>query len=81
MLCFSHFSLGLLLSSPKKKYEVARVADRRDPFARRIFLTSLCENRTRMHLQEFRLSRAYFFGTLIREGKMMMEVFESILAY
>ena len=26
-------------------------------------------NRTRMQLQEFRLSRAYFFGTLIRAGR------------
>ena len=42
---------------------------REDPFARGIFLTSLCDNRTRMHLQEFRLSRAYFFGTLIRAGR------------
>ena len=54
---------------PFVQYEVARIADRKDPFARRIFLTSLCDNRTRMHLQEFRLSRAYFFGTLIRAGR------------
>ena len=33
---------------PFVEYEVARVADRKDPFARRIFLTSLCDNRTRM---------------------------------
>ena len=54
---------------PFVQYECARVADRKDSFARRIFLTSLCDNRTRMQLQEFRLSRAYFFGTLIREGR------------
>ena len=54
---------------PFVQYEVAIIADRKDPFARRIFLTSLCDNRTRMHLQEFRLSRAYFFGTLIRAGR------------
>ena len=46
---------------PFVQYEVARIADRKDPFARRIFLTSLCDNRTRMHLQEFRVSRAYIF--------------------
>jgi hypothetical protein len=54
---------------PFVQYEVARIADRKDPFAQRIFLTSLCDNRTRMHLQEFRLSRAYFFGALIRAGR------------
>ena len=45
---------------PFVQYEVVRIADRKDPFARRIFKlfkTSLCDNRTRMHLQEFRLSR------------------------
>ena len=46
---------------PFVQYEVAIIADRKDPFARRIFLTSLCDNRTRMHLQEFRVSRAYIF--------------------
>ena len=46
---------------PFVQYEIARIADRKDPFARRIFLTSLCDNRTRMHLQEFRVSRAYIF--------------------
>ena len=45
----------------ERVYQVARIADRKDPFARRIFLTSLCDNRTRMHLQEFRVSRAYIF--------------------
>ena len=49
--------------------EVARVADRKDPFARRIFNTALYDNRMRMNLQDFRLSRAYFFGTFIRAGR------------
>ena len=65
-----HFVAAVAKSKlPFVEYEVARVADRKDPFARRIFLTSLCDNRTRMQLQEFRLSRAYFFGTFIREGR------------
>jgi hypothetical protein len=54
---------------PFVQYEIARVADRKDPFARRIFLTALSENRLRMDLQDFRLSRAYFFGVLIRSGQ------------
>ena len=33
---------------PFVQYEIARVADRKDSFARRIFLTSLCDKRTRM---------------------------------
>ena len=53
---------------PFVSYEIARIADRKDPFARRIFLTALNENRLRMNLQDFRLSRAYFFGVLIRPG-------------
>merc|ERR1719235_418912 len=31
---------------PFTQYEVARIADRKDPFARRIFMTNFCENRT-----------------------------------
>ena len=54
---------------PFIEYEVARVADRKDPFARRIFNTALYDNRMRMNLQDFRLSRAYFFGTFIRAGR------------
>ena len=54
---------------PFVSYELARIPDRKDPFARRIFLTSLSENRLRMHLEDFRLSRAYFFGVLIRSGQ------------
>ena len=53
---------------PFVSYEIARIADRKDPFARRIFLTALSENRMRLHLQDFRLSRAYFFGVFIRSG-------------
>ena len=53
---------------PFVSYEVARITDRKDPFARRIFLTGISENRLRMNLQDFRLSRAYFFGVLIRSG-------------
>merc|ERR1712139_304295 len=54
---------------PFVSYEIARLADRKDPFARRIFLTTQSENRLRLHLQDFRLSRAYFFGVLIRSGQ------------
>ena len=54
---------------PFVSYELARIPDRKDPFARRIFLTTLSENRLRMHLEDFRLSRAYFFGVLIRSGR------------
>jgi hypothetical protein len=54
---------------PFVSYELARIPDRKDPFARRIFLTTLSENRLRMHLEDFRLSRAYFFGILIRSGQ------------
>ena len=53
---------------PFVSYELARIPDRKDPFARRIFLTAMSENRLRMDLQDFRLSRAYFFGVLIRSG-------------
>ena len=63
---------------PFVQYEVARIADRKDPFARRIFLTSLCDNRTRMHLQEFRLSRAYFLERLSEQDVMMTEASECI---
>ena len=65
---------------PFVQYEVARIADRKDPFARRIFLTSLCDNRTRMHLQEFGHSRAYFFERLSEQDVMMTEASECIPA-
>ena len=51
---------------PFMTYEIARITDRRDPFARRIFLTSLGDHRTRVNEQEFLFSRAYFFGVFIR---------------
>ena len=54
---------------PFVSYEIARIADRKDSFARRLFLTTQSDNRLRMHLQDFRLSRAYFFGLLIRSGQ------------
>ena len=47
---------------PFVSYETARIADRQDKFARKIFITSLREPRTRLNLEEFRLFRAYFFG-------------------
>ena len=45
---------------PFMTYEIARLADRRDPFARRIFLTSLGDHRTRLNEQDFLFSREYF---------------------
>ena len=54
---------------PFAKNEITRLEDREDKFARRIFVTSLADPRTRVSLEDFRLSRAYFFGLLQREGK------------
>ena len=54
---------------PFAKNEITRIEDREDKFARRIFTTSLCDTRCRVNLEEFRLSRAYFFGLLQRDGK------------
>ena len=58
---------------PFVAYETARIVDREDKFARRIFTTSLWEPRTRLTLEEFRLSRAYFFGVFIRVGRTKNE--------
>ena len=54
---------------PFSEYDVERIKDRKDPFAAKIFQTSLWENRTRLSLEDFRLSRSYFFGVFIREPK------------
>ena len=54
---------------PFQSYEVERIKDRKDPFATKIFQTSLFENRTRVTLEDFRLSRSYFFGVFIRDPK------------
>ena len=53
---------------PFANFELARIVDRRDPFARRIFLTSLADHRTRVTEQDFLLARAYFFGVFIRSS-------------
>ena len=45
---------------PFANFELARIVDRRDPFARRIFLISLVDHRTRVIEQTFLLARAYF---------------------
>ena len=63
---------------PFVQYEVAIIADRKDPFARRILLTSFRDNRTRMHLQKFRLSRAYFLERLSEQDVMMTEASECL---
>ena len=54
---------------PFSEYDVERIKDRKDQFAAKIFQTSLWENRTRLSLEDFRLSRSYFFGVFIREPK------------
>ena len=66
---------------PFVSYETARIADRQDKFARRIFLTSPWEPRTRLNLEEYRLSRAYFFGVFIRLGRSGKDANESFLMY
>ena len=59
---------------PFVSYELARIPDRKDPFARRIFLTALSENRLRMHLEDFRLSRAYFLVFLSNPARTLTAV-------
>ena len=60
-------------------YEIARVADRKYPFVRRIFLTTLCDNRTRMNLEEFRLSKAYFSEHSSEKGATTTKFCECVL--
>lgn len=54
---------------PFASNEITRIQDREDKFARRIFTTKLGDHRTRVSIQVFRLSRAYFFGLLQRGGR------------
>ena len=65
----NNFKAVAVSNLPFLSYETARIADSQDKFARRIFLTSPWEPRTRLNLEEYRLSRAYFFGVFIRLGK------------
>ena len=52
-----------------KEFDEERIKDRKDPFATKIFQTSLWEHRTRVTLEDFQLSRSYFFGVFLRNPK------------
>ena len=44
-----------------KEFDEERIKDRKDPFATKVFQTSLWEHRTRVTFEDFRLSRSYVF--------------------
>ena len=52
-----------------KEFDEERIKDRKDPFATKIFQTSLWEQRTRVTLEDFQLSRSYFFLSFSAKSK------------
>ena len=52
-----------------KEFDEERIKDRKDPFVTKIFQTSLWEHRTRVTLEDFQLSRSYFFLSFSAKSK------------
>ena len=52
-----------------KEFDEERIKDRKDPFATKVFQTSLWEHRSRVTLADFQLSRSFFWSVCAKSQK------------